>query len=118
MLSKGTTDDCINYCKKDGDFSEAGSPSLTSKRAEGILALLGELQDITLAEVPEPLREIFMAIIDDCATESFALLAYFDPDNSVLQSDDFDVIIEETESDLESDDDMTDIPACKRFKSI
>lgn len=123
MLSKKGTDDCIAYCKKDGDFAEAGTPVLTSKRAEGILSLLGELQDLTLENAPEPIREVYMSIIDDCAMHAFALLAYFDPDNATLQSDDFDVILEEDEDDINDDDDDDDMdiiemPPCKRFKSI
>lgn len=93
MKQKGTTDECIAYAKKDGDWSEAGEPILTTDRAKGMLYMLGDLESI-LETISEPLQDEFYDLLSDISDAVYDLVAHFDPHAEELQS-----------SDTESEDD-------------
>lgn len=115
MVTKGSTDACIEYCKKDGDWIERGTPSLTSKRAEGMLNLLGELQDFVEEHIDETNNQIIMSIADDIAFHAFDLLAYFNPDHVLLQCDTDDETYD-SDIDMSEDELALAVPLYKKLK--
>lgn len=106
MITKGTTDDCIEYCKKDGDFTEVGTPVLTSKRAKGMLDILDDIvttiEDANWETSQEDIYNYLNDALADLYDDATHIALYFDIDDDDMQ--------------YESDDDadMEDEPPAKR----
>lgn len=85
-----TTDQAIEYCKKDGNWSEAGSPTLTSKQMEGILYTLATMSEL-LNDIPLDIFDEYSQLdemdnyIHELACDTETILYDIDPDNPVFE---------------------------------
>lgn len=84
-----TTDQAIEYCKKDGNFKEKGVPTLTSRRIEGMLYTLATMSEL-LADIDsdvydenEQLQEI-EDYIHELACDTESVLYELDNTNCVF----------------------------------
>lgn len=107
MITKGSTDDCINYCKKDGDFTEIGEPVLTSKRAKGMLDILDDIANlIGESEWDTQYKDVLSIVcdaIDELYEDATHIALYFAPDDDDLQCETDDDMDDDIDDDIDDD---------------
>lgn len=84
MVTKGNTDDCIAYCKKEGNYVEHGTPILTSTRLQGMYAVLGDLQQYCNDNESDDTDELDY-LVYDLTQHFFDVMACYDPDSEACQ---------------------------------
>lgn len=116
-ITSPTTDAAIEYCKKEGNWSEAGEPVLTTNRVKGMFDLLDEWYNaaITLHNnsiVPNDMPD-FVELVDDIYDE----LVDFAIDLSELVCTDVDIEDSDMELEEEPEDEEMKSPQLKRVRT-